>query len=319
PLQAMGESLQPERPEQMKWPDHPVVCTFAATLPFPLGLMDGGVHEYQLTAPFEDPASNALFPTGPFVRIRIHNAMLGGLQFEPVTTESALKALYGKDVANAVAGLIPGEAYEQWVSLETPSPRLRGENPDDAAYHFHRCLSVLDLFLRSHNLAFRNVQVYPTSTEEMGYVIFIGQYELSGEWSFFNSMLNRPERMRDYRRHQADPDRERGALAWAFRQLTEGHPFVTAVGFALRAQRFHRFHGDRVDFVISLQTAMESRFFSTLFMLLVYPGKSASQNTQAVSADTPFKSLTVTVLPNLIGGHWDIAAQKTPVGAYWQY
>src|SRR5205807_6728205 len=134
------------------------------------GLIDGGVHLYHLTAGFEDVESAALFPSGPYVRLRVNNAQLGGLQFEPATTVSALRSFYGKEVEGAAAGLIPGEAYEQWVSLETPSPRLAGEDPDDAAYPFHRCLRILDLFLRAHNLAFKSAQVYPLSTEEIGHV-----------------------------------------------------------------------------------------------------------------------------------------------------
>jgi hypothetical protein len=310
---ALREEIRSRAPN---WPDHPVLCTFAAVLPFPLRLTDGGLHKLELLGDFANPAEAGLFPGRPFVQIRIHNAPTSGLQFEPVTTAQALQSLYGAQLPD----LEPvGEAYEQWVSLETPSPRLTGESTDDPAYAFHRCLGVLDLFLRSHNMVFHDPHVYPIATQELSRVIFVGEYEVGdGDWQFKFSMLAHPDRLPAFTEHDSQFGSQSAALNWGFGQLVGGHPFTRSVLLAIRANRAGQIRGDRIDEVISLQTAMESRLYATWRMVLVDKGLSAAKIETEVGRELAHRTVVLTVFPKLLGGRWDATAVGTPVGDYWQ-
>ena len=68
-----NESIQAAIAAGAKWPDRPVVCTFAAKLPFPLGLVDGGAHKLALIGDYISDESTASFPGPPYVQIRICN------------------------------------------------------------------------------------------------------------------------------------------------------------------------------------------------------------------------------------------------------
>ena len=298
------------------WPDHPVVCTFAFRLPFALRLPDGYEHKIELLADYLDSNEAALFPGRPFVRIRIHNASTEGLQMEPATTHAALQALYG-EVDLPEHGPF-GDAYEQWVSLETPSPLLQSERGDDPPYMFHRALSVFDLLLRSHNLVFRDAHVYPIATQDLGFVMFIGEYEPGGdEWTYKQWMMMHPERLPIFNQLETTFLTHRDALDWGLAEIANGNPFVRPVLLFLRADRAGRIRGDLTEHVIALQTTVEGRLYATWRVLLVDKGLASADIENEIGSDTPYKSLVVTVLPRLLGGRWDVTAPGTPVGEYW--
>ncbi len=305
--------------QMARWPDHPVLCTFAARMPFALRLSDRGIHRFDLVDTYADAEEAKLFTGPPFVQIRVCNLETGGLQIESPTTASALNALYGVELPSSDFEAIPGLAYEQWVSMKTPSPRLSAENREDAGYAFHRCLRVLDLFLRSHNLVFHDPHVYPVSTQELGNVVYIGEYEPGGKkWRHRSPMLLHPGRLPAYTPYETSFKSEGEAIAWGARALVLGRPFARSVELVLRAERASGLRGDYADAVISLQTALESRLYETWQLLLVDKGEPSAEIARRVGGEMGFRSLLLTVLPKFLGGNWNATDKTSPVGACWE-
>lgn len=319
-LEGVSPELQTQLDAQKRWPDHRIICTFAFKLPYALRLPDGSTFMMVMSEEqFSSPEDAAVFGEQPWVRVRLHNHPFEGIDAWPNDASDVLRDLYGVGVErpDSLPLWAAGEAYEQWVSLETPSGRLVGENEDDQAYHFHRCLRYLDVFVQSHMLAFRDSRVHPISTPELSPLVFVGKYELGeGDWALDIAMLTHPEAMPEYTEHVAD-ESHIAVLESALIQLRVNNPFVTATFLALRADDAHRVRGDFVDAVVSMETAMESRLFALWRCLLVDLGYTDGEISTAVTADTPYRTLLVTTLPTLLGGRWDVSAIGTPVGNYW--
>jgi hypothetical protein len=303
--------------DQPRWPDHPVICTFATRLPFPLRLEDNSWHAIVLTSEYVDKElADSLFPGPAYVRIRVCNQPLTSHSIYAITTGDALGRLYGYE--GEIPSWSPEGAYDQWISLETPSLRLTGDGDEDHAYHFHRCLGILDLWLRSHNIMFREPQVYPVSAHDLDPVVFVGQYEHDGTWSLQTEMLVHPTRLPNYaeldKRGRSHADGLREGMA----HLVHGHPMVTPERFAIRSLRAGEIRGDRVDEVVSLQTALESRLYGTWRSLLIDRGWSSEQLSSLFGVDGNYKALVTTILPRLLKGRWDVTAPGTVVGEYWK-
>ena len=302
---------------QRKWPDHPVICTFAARLPFPLRLADGRFHRYFLNTHYEDPdLAEKLFPGPPWVQIRVRNEPYPEHSIYPPTTANAIKSLYQASIEQP--HFHPDGYYEQWVSLETPSLRVAGESSTDQAYHFHRCLRALDIFLRCHNLIFRDPHVYPVTAFDLHPVVFIGSYELSGEWSLETDMYVHPQAAPDYTEVQFSADEQGNKIYNALVSLMFDAPFVRTARFSLRAKRAESILGDAIETILSLQTAMESRLYTVWRLLLVDCGYSSVEVEDRILRGAPYRPLIVSVLPRLLGGRWDTTAAGTPVGEYWE-
>ncbi len=290
-----------------------VVSTFAAQLPFPLRLPSGSEYKYELTTTYADPqAAATAFPGQPWVRIRIYNQAMP----RPSRVRPAVRELYHQDVD--IDDWLPDGAYMQWISLETPTLLLSDEPPDDGAFAFHRCLGVLDLFLRAHNLAFRDRVVYPISTKNLNPTVIIGHYELDGIWRMDTPMLVHPERLTNYSLvHTRGGESTEQALNAQMGALIRGHPMLKTFSFLMRADRAGQLEGDAVDEVVSLQTAMENRLFMIWRLLLVDQGRTAVEIEAAVEAQH-FRPLVRTQLPQLLGGRWEVDARETTVGTYWR-
>lgn len=305
---------------QSRWPDHRIICTFAFKLPFPLRLPEGSTFMLVRTdEQYDDADDAAVFGEHPWVRIRLHNHRVDGLEVWPSESGSVLESFYQVriDRPDELPAWGADEAYEQWVSLETPSGRLRGEAESDQAYHFHRCLTSLDVFIQSHLLALGDSQVHRISTPELSPMVFVGKYEVDGgAWELEIPMLTHPEALPVFTEHEVDGDPMQ-LLEAALQQLRANNPFVVPSFLSLRAENAHRVRGDFVDAVVSLATAMESRLFALWRCLLVDLGHRASDIESVVSSDAPFRTLLVTTLPALLGGRWDVTAVGTAVGDYW--
>lgn len=302
---------------QRKWPDHPVICTFAARLPFPLRLADERFHRLLLNAQYEDPdLAEKLFPGPPWVQIRVKNQPYPEHSIYPPTTAAAIKSLYQASIEQPQ--FHPEGYYEQWVSLETPSLRVAGEGSTDHAYHFHRCLRALDIFLRCHDLIFRDPHVYPVTAFDLHPVVFIGSYELSGEWSLETEMYVHPQAAQNYTEVEFSADEQGDKIYNALAGLVFDAPFVRTARFSLRAKRAESIRGDAIETILSLQTAMESRLYAVWRLLLVDCGCSSVELEARIAPDAPYRPLIVSVLPRLLGGRWDTTAAGTPVGEYWE-
>ncbi len=227
--------------------------------------------------------------------------------------------MYGVELPSSQVDALPGLAYEQWISMETPSARLSLEKVEDAAYPFHRCVGVLGFFLRSHNFVFHDPHVYPVSTQELGNVVYIGEYEIGGRaWHYRSSMLMHPGRLPAYKPYETRFKSESEAIAWGARALALGRPFSRSVQLVLRAERASGIRGDGADAVVGLQTALESRLYETWRLLLVDKGESAADIERRVAAETSFRSLLLTILPQFLGGSWNRTDKESAVGACWE-
>jgi hypothetical protein len=313
-----SEEIRAEIDAQDPWPDHRGICTFAVKLPFPLRLPDASEFTINLEATFADPADSEAFGEQTWVRIRLLNRLTGGIEVWGSDSVDVLRGFYGTEEEVPPLPLWQaGLAYDQWISLETPSGRLAGESEKDGAYHFHRCLRSLNLFLQAHLLVFRDSRVHQVTTPELSPIFYAGLYELDGRWSLQMPIFTHPETLPVFTEHVLEGHDFAEMIQRGVVPLQNGNPFVASAILSLRAHHAHNVQGDYGEAVISLATSMESRLFAIWRCLLVDLGYTGTEIDSVVSQDAPYRTLIVTTLPQLIGGRWDIAAHGSVVGDYW--
>jgi len=295
----------------------PLVMTFTARLPFPLGLADGGSYVFGVPGQWMTPDASDTFGDTAFVVIRLCNVTAPRGPWLPHAGE-VLAKLYQLDSAPEVSELgQDDEAYEQWITLETPDARLDSDDSRDDGFTFHRCLEVLNRFLRAHYTIFRDTRVRPITTRDVGPVVFRGAYDAQTgrEWHFIGPMVMHPDaypRDPDHR----DPHDSLDDLLASYKQL-DLHPFLTSSEWLRRAEYARRYTGDNSAIIISLQISMESMLYRTFGMLLVDQGHTYAEISSRLGSTPGVKPLLVTILPELLGGRWDTKALDTPVGKYW--
>src|SRR5262249_15710222 len=152
----------------------PVILTYTFRLPFTLGLEDKGHQDLFLNERWADDDNIAHFGATPAVRIRVVNQETDGLDMWPSRAAEVIARFFGDgDDRHVEFTPLPG-AYEQWITLETPSGMLSSEDPEDGGYAFHRALRVFDLFLTALDLTVSDPRVSSVSTHELGPVVFCG-------------------------------------------------------------------------------------------------------------------------------------------------
>jgi hypothetical protein len=117
------------------------VATYLFRLPFGLALDPARVHSLQL-ASIDDQGRPG--PETTSVAFRLVRMMTGGERYVPEHLNEAALQLYGSRIRfeDPDARYAPNEAYELWLSAETPLRRLRDE-PDYPAQTLERCLRAL--------------------------------------------------------------------------------------------------------------------------------------------------------------------------------
>lgn len=268
---------------------------------------------------WRDPALAEQLNPIPMVRMKFVRQDTPGIQAFPKYGNEVVKKLYGEvSVPNPES--LPlygaGTAYEQWVTLETQGVPLSWEPVEDKAYAFHRCLLMLNEFLASYILAFGEPSTQLISTADLGSVVHRGAYDPKGTWHNLAVILMHPDEMPTFL-PMKDMDQESRKFEAATATVAGGQPFVPAKLWYWRAKAAAR-RGDQVDRVIALQTSMESLLFATWRMILVDQGLAAAEIESQVESDTPFKSLVTKILPQLLGGRWDVTLPNTVVGGYWK-
>ncbi len=314
-----SEPLASSKPVPLSNLDDQVVFTFACRLPFALGLDDSVPITLPLNTRYLDPNDTAHFGPQPYVRVRICNAPFKGHQMFPATTAEAIARLYGQSEAGSWVDLPhwgEGHAYEQWVSLETPSGRLQLEQNDGPPYAFHRCLVALNVLLHAHYLAFREIEIFPIAPNDLRPIVLRGYYDQRGSWNSLGELIMFPESLPSYRTPKYDAATSE-KLGRTIERLGYGEPYLTTVLWEGRAKRAFRFRGDHSDCVISFQTAVESMLVATWRMMLIDLGYTSDTITTEVERDFSFKHMVVTVMPLLLGGSWDITKKGSAVAAYW--
>jgi hypothetical protein len=252
------------------------------------------------------------------VGIRICNVPISSNDPWPLHAGKALNKLYRFNLPDEFNKQIPSDnAYEQWISLETPNVRLDTEDPQDEGFAFHRCLTVLNRFLQAHYMTYHDVRVRTITTRSIGAVVFRGAYtfDKKKEWHFIGEMYMHPDAFPGPP-SPLDPNDALNELIGIYRQL-DIHPFFNSAEWFRRAEYARRYSGENVDVVVSLQVSMESMLYATWTLLLVDQGKTSAEIVDTLNSDTRYRSLLVSVLPSLLGGRWDINAVETPVGKYW--
>jgi hypothetical protein len=268
--------------------------------------------------PGADPNDIAHFGRTPVVRVRLHNEPTNGSELWPERAGNALRSFYGQ--LDSVPELddwppIP-EAYEQWVTLETPSGRLQTEAIDDPAYAFHRALGALNWFLTALDMALGDLSIRAISTRELGGVVFRGALTRTGSWMRLGDLLMHPDSFPAFVKPQPI-EAVRKQLDSAIGDLQGGRLFLVSNLWHSRALRAFHFRGDHADCVVSLQTATESMMYDLLRGLMVDAGKTAAEIASVVNADLRYKSLLNRDLTTQLGGRWDLT-DGHPVGRYWQ-
>jgi len=306
------------RSDPLDVPEGPLILTFTFKLPFTLGIEDSGQTDLILEGSWADPDDIAHFGKTPIVRLRQHNEPTDGIGFSLTRASNALQEFFGdldESIKEVQFAPIPG-AYEQWVTLETPSARLASEDPDDGAYAFHRALLSLNTFLTGLDLAVSDIRISSVSTTEIGPIVFLGAWTQDGHWARLGDLLMHPDSF-PFPLKPESADAIKRQLAMAFNDMRGGRLFLVSALWSSRALRAFRYRGDYVDCIVSLQTAAESMMYDLLRGILVDLGKTSAQIASRVNKDLPFRSLLTRELPPLIGGDWNLEG-NSPVAKYWR-
>lgn len=311
------------------WPDHPVICTFLVRLPFPLGLPDGFAISIPVAASWRDPSSAGIFASNQcWVSVKLHNLPSAGMPL--VSTDIANAAFeffyQQRPLPGGMAPEWPNEnAYEQWVSLETPSDALDGERTDtDPAYAFHRSLSVLNAFLLAHLVGFEHTVSRTVTTQDLAPMFFVGEFELDKtSWRFVTPMITHAENFPAFdpvraKSHllRAEPIGPTDVITSALLLAAAGHPLYIQAYLQSRITQARR-RGDNVDAVVSLQMAAETRLWGVFRLLLIDFDLTSAELEQHLGYELPLDSLLRPKLQNLLGGRWDLTTDACAIGNYW--
>jgi hypothetical protein len=306
-------------PPEPDVPGGPVILTFTLRLPFVLGITDAGYQDVAFRGSWANPDDIAHFGKTPIVRLRLHNEPTDGTEFLPKLAGNALRGFYGD--AEGLPGTeefppVPG-AYEQWVTLETPSARLASEDPEDGAYAFHRSLEALNLVLYSMELSMTDLKISTVSTREVGAIVYCGALIAgSNKWVRLSDLLMHPDRFPITPEPLSYESLNR-QLSSSFTDIYNGRLFLVSASWYNRARRAFGLRGDNADTIVSLQTAAESMMYDLLRGLLVDDGKTTAEISSCVNSELHFRTLLTRTLPPLLGGDWKLTGGGT-LAIYWQ-
>ncbi len=250
------------------------------------------------------------------MNIRIFNLKLSGGDLLFANMDRALMQFYGEEMPPAQGGE-DFKAYEQWVSLETPGGLLQGENPDDQAYAFHRSLGALNHFLMALEVATGDRRIRRLDSHDLRPAMFIGAYAQDKKWHPISSMMMHPDAIPEWFTTDPNATVDMTRVNAAFAAMANAQPYLAARRWRVRAQRAIRYDGDPADSVISFQIAAESLLYETWRMLLVDEGLLEADIEAEMSKDIPFKSLLTKLLPQKLGGNWDVTRASSPISQYW--
>jgi len=284
--------------------------TFTFRLPFVLGFNHQVVHSLELAgAEFVDPEDAHNVGRRPYVNIRIFNASLLDEMFWPANMGEAIRFFYNGDIGSST---LRRTLFEQWISLETPVAPLQGENPNDPAHRFHRCLMTFNLFLQALGLSRHDDMIRQISTRELRPIVVIGAYTAEGQWTYVTQMLMHPDAPVVNR----PPVVHLEGLNTAMAAITNREPFIPSAQWAARARR-RRYEGDAADAIVSFQIGVETLLYETWLMLLIDEGCDSVDISARLAEELPFKSLLVRTLHEKLGGNWDVTRLNSSVGTYW--
>ncbi len=290
--------------------------TFTCRLPFPIGVVSEGTFDIWVRQAYEVPAAD---DSPPFVRLRFWNAPTSGMVVWPPLLKQALRTFYGVEI-DIAGDSVPkwGEnedPIEQWVTMETPSRRLVGDDADDKGFAFHRSLYFLNVFLRGFAMSYPSSPARPVTPNDLSFVMAVGTLRPGREWTFDMPMLMHPENLPPFKVDPIEPDER---FRWAMSAMADGHPFLGAMDWWQRAERALQRRGDTAECVVNLQTATEMLLFDVWRMLLTDLGRTAAEIEAATGGELRLKSVVTTTMPSLVGGTWDVTAIDTVVGTYWR-
>jgi hypothetical protein len=297
------------------WLRGPKIDTFTCRVPFVLGFDDSFNHRIEWPGQYVEYADQRIFGSTPFVNIRIFNAPLADDLFWPANMPVAIRHFYGGDIGPPPAEDQMRTLLEQWVTLETPGALLDGENPDDAAYAFHRCLGVLNGFLQALGLSRSDDRLRSVSARELRPIVIIGAITEDLQWHFVSKMLMHPD-AKERGSGKRSVDVHLANLNAAIAAIQNEEPFIPSRQWQSRAQR-RRYEGDAADSVISFQIAAETLLYETWRILMVDEGASQADLSAKMLEELPFKTLLVRELHSKLGGSWDTTLHGTAVGDYW--
>jgi hypothetical protein len=290
------------------------LATYLLRLPFNVALDPDQVHTIRVFGTDAPEGQGSAID----VDFRLLRLRTGGERYFPAMLTDAARTLNETDLDldEPDALYAPHDAYETWVSAETPLRYGPGE-PDYPARTLERCLRALWLLLTAYRLATRDQNVFPVGPASLNKWMVVGVKILGQPWQQLMTLLLRPESGIPQFPGLLAPE-QLGAFGQAIELVSADHPFVRGKDLELAAYRQAYALDDLPAAVISLQTAMESTLFDLWRISLVDKGQTQHEIEEIAASDTNFKPLMTTVMPPILGGRWDVGDAQTPVGQYWQ-
>jgi hypothetical protein len=298
----------------------PYWATFTGRIPFLLGVPNHLGHSIRFYHPFVDSRAASAFGPYPSVNIRVFTLKTAGVPMRSSGAARALKQFYGYDLPDGLPDRFAEDKlahYEQWVSLETQGAIATGENVDDKAYTFHRCLGFFNLFIQAVMVATQDFRLRTVVQQDFRPAVVVGAITLKERtWRHVTDMMMFPDF--PYQQMMLDKppfseDEFRNGLA----RIQNKAPFVRPLLWRGRVEDALRRTGDASSAIVALQTAAEALLFDTYRMLLVDEGLSKQDIDNELATEPVFATLVKTLLKDRLGGQWDSTVASTPVGRYW--
>lgn len=204
-------------------------------------------------------------------------------------------------------------AYDTWMSIETPYGLLAGED-DVLASAVERGLRAMSRLIRGLRIVLRAPAIPRMRLEDLDYLVFwraLSETAGATEWAMWslNSRMSAP--VPDLT--DEDEDRLNGVVDLQ----GQAHPFTKHR--ELHDEAMHRWsRGDVGAAVVALQTSIESELFRVCFMLRLDEGATSEELDRWLAKDWYFKSIVTKDLPGRLGGAWDVTDTESPVGRYWR-
>lgn len=217
------------------------------------------------------------------------------------------------------------EDTHTWVEATTHLGLLQGEDEDLPTATFERCLHAINRVVGAVGVATRNPRFVRFGKERLDPVVMMrhvpvesdestapGPKEDDGEGKVFGIMLLHTIFPILPGHQTVDELALQSLLTLDARQ----YPFLKYQQWFARARHAATLAGDYDDAIAKLETAVEVLLFGCARVGMADRGFSSRAIDERLKG-VRYRSLVTKIVPEVIGGSWDVTVATSAVGAYW--